>query len=431
MILGAIIVMILFAFIKPIPLQSCTSCAIAQSHGAGKSLPLYVLNVANGTVSVINTTTGSLIKNITVGDALSDPDSIAATPGLTKIYIANQYSDTYLGVNGNQSALPAGTVSVINTSTDTVSRITSGFEQPAAIVVSANGKNAYVLNLNGMSDPLSSISNGTVTVINATTDKVTKVITIGLEPAYYNGTWPGLAITPDGSQVYAADCLSGKVSVINTTNDNISATVGVGALCPTTIRITPNGKEAYVLLANSGIISVIDTKTNILLGNIILPGLASSLAISNNSTDALATSLDTGSLYVINTTSNKLANVIGGINGPCQALVSPDGKRIYVANIGHINLNGTSGTVSVINATDYALIKTITVGPWPTTIAITPNSKTLYVTDFTPGLSSGQIGTVSVINATTLNLTDTIRVGSSPNALATLGSVQYGCTVNA
>ena len=115
-------------------------------------------------------------------------------------------------------------------------------------------------------------------------------------------------------------------------------------------------------------------------------------------------------------------------SSPAGVVVSPDGKRVYVANTG-------SKTVSVIDnepaSVNYnTVISTVSVGSSPSALAISPDGTRLYVAN------TGN-RTVSVINIDTATNTYQridanpsifsmdIRVGSSPSALALSGTRLY------
>jgi YVTN family beta-propeller protein len=126
---------------------------------------------------------------------------VAVTPDGSKVYVTN---------GGD------GTVSVIDTATDTVidPPIPVG-GGPFGVEVTPDGSKVYVTNG----------SDGTVSVIDTATDTVIATIPVGLGPF-------GVAVTPDGSKVYVAN--SGRrretntVSVIDTATDTVSATISVG-----------------------------------------------------------------------------------------------------------------------------------------------------------------------------------------------------------
>src|SRR6267142_1574658 len=91
---------------------------------------------------------------------------------------------------------------------------------------------AYVTNLSG-----------TVSVIDTTTNTVVVTIPVGIFPT-------GIAITPDGTRAYVVNQFvtnqgNNTVSVIDTMTNTIVATISVGR-GPSEIAITPDGTRAYV-----------------------------------------------------------------------------------------------------------------------------------------------------------------------------------------
>src|SRR2546421_400376 len=93
---------------------------------------------------------------------------------------------------------------------------------------------------------------GTVTPINTATNSAGAAIAVGLQP------W-GIAITPDGKPAYVANSGSGTVTPINIATNAAGAPIAVFA--PIAVAITPDGKTAYVA-GNSGSVTPIDTATN-------------------------------------------------------------------------------------------------------------------------------------------------------------------------
>jgi len=79
-----------------------------------------------------------------------------------------------------------------------------------------------------------------------------------------------VAFLPDGKKAYAANTVSGTVSVIKTDIDDgkingsrikIKKHIKVGTE-PYGLALTPNGRKLYVSNARSNSVSVIDTKTD-------------------------------------------------------------------------------------------------------------------------------------------------------------------------
>jgi len=95
---------------------------------------------------------------------------------------------------------------------------------------------------------------------------------------------------------------------------------------------------------------------------------------------------------------------ITGFSYPSGVAVTPNGRFVYVTNIG-------SSSVSVISTATNTVTANVSVGSQPGDVAITPNGEYAYVTDY--GSDS-----ISVINTATNKVTSTIPLGSGPNGLA-------------
>lgn len=92
----------------------------------------------------------------------------------------------------------------------------------------------------------------------------------------------GVAILPNGTRAYAANTVSGTVSVINVVNRRVIANITVGTE-PYGLALTPNGRKLYVTNSRSNSVSVIDTATNQVIRTIENVGQEPrGLAITNN-----------------------------------------------------------------------------------------------------------------------------------------------------
>jgi YVTN family beta-propeller protein len=259
----------------------------------------------------------------------------------------------------NQSG---GYVTFVDGSTDGIAggllnSVIVGFS-PLYVVFSPDGTSAYVTNRGRPTDLY-----GTVSVINALPGltSVTGTIPVGKYPE-------GIAITPDGKQVYVMNIIDSTVSVINTSTNTVSATIPIPGLIGYEMVTSPVSTKAYVSAyctsgPNVGACEVvIDTTTNTVSGT--LPGLASG------------------------ETSYGMA-------------ITPDGKRLYLANGVSVddnnNYNG-SNTVGVIDIASSTQIATISVTPEPFDIAISPDGTKAYVAGADPNYPNGTYGVLSVID---------------------------------
>ncbi len=99
----------------------------------------------------------------------------------------------------------------------------------------------------------------TVSVINTTTNTVTTV------PV---GKWPyGVAVNPTGTRVYVTNYGSETVSIIDTSTNTVTANVPVGNN-PSGVAVNPAGTKVYVANYEDGTVSVIDTATNTVTANV-------------------------------------------------------------------------------------------------------------------------------------------------------------------
>jgi YVTN family beta-propeller protein len=128
------------------------------------------------------------------------------------------------------------------------------------------------------------------------------------------------------------------------------------------VAVTPDGSTIYVA-TGSGTVSVIDRATNTV-----------TVSIS------------------ISTRSDMLVGLA----------VTPDGRKVYVANI-------DSNTVAVIDRATNTVNATIAVGRAPQGVAVRPDGSTVYV-------ANGASNSVSVIATATNTVTATIPVGRGPGA---------------
>ncbi|MFZ3376558.1 MAG: autotransporter domain-containing protein [Chthoniobacterales bacterium] len=234
---------------------------------------VFVTNNRDNSVSVINTTTRSMVvPPIAVGN---DPAGVVITPNERFAYVANNGS-------GN---VKSNTVSVIDTATDKViGSITVG-NKPLGIDVTPDGKYVYVTNSN----------DGTVSVINTATNTVLGApIAVGSMPISFGFFVGPNIIVPRGGPLLVA-------------NDAALNPLGFGQFVDFnggTLKATGNLVTARLisLLANGGII---DTNgfNAIFSGSVINSGSltkigAGKLTLSGVNTYTGGTIIDGGTLVV-------------------------------------------------------------------------------------------------------------------------------------
>ena len=281
---------------------------------------LKVVVPANATGNLVVTTAGGSVTS-------------AGTFSNTSVVTAN----AYVANSAN------GTVSVINTATNTVTKTLTVGANPYAVTLTPNGAFAYITNGNS----------GSVSIINTSSNTVTGTIGVGTNPY-------GIATSPDGTKVYVTNNGSNTVSVINTATNTVIATVAVGTH-PRRINITPDGTRLYVSNNVSNTVSVINTADNTVVATVAVGISPLSIAVSLDGSKVYVASSSTASVGVINTATNTVVSTIGVGNTPFGVSLSPDGTKLFVVNSG-------SNTVSIISTATNTVTATVPVGSSPISV---------------------------------------------------------------
>lgn len=288
-------------------------------------------------VVVINTTDNSVVDTVDVG-AFAIP--VAVNPAGTRLYVG--YS------SGNNDA---GSIRVIDTAGNTVIGTvalaklpdlpgggvgTAKF--PAGIAVNPAGTKVYVTHVTTTIDT----SRGTISVIDTSDNSVSAVISV-------DGTPAGVAFNPAGTRAYVAH--SGSVSVINTSTNEAIATIPVGG-SPNGVAVNAAGTRVYVSNLN-GSVAVINTNTNAKVTDVTpIGGEATAVAVNPSGSAAYVPNYMvqdglwvSNGLAVVNTATNTVIGKIKTSEAPDDVAINAAGTRAYVMNYGE----GVPGSVSVVD----------------------------------------------------------------------------------
>jgi len=151
-------------------------------------------------------------------------------------------------------------------------------------------------------------------------------------------------------------------------------------------------------------VAVINNITYQVLSTITVGQSPGGISVSPDGTRVYVANINDNTVSVINTSTNTITATINVGTRPLGISVSPDGSQLYVANF-------VDGTVSVINTTTNSVSATVTVGQSPSGVAVSADGSKVYITN------AGS-GTVSVINTVTNAVVAAIAVGSSPTGIA-------------
>ncbi len=235
---------------------------------------------------------------------------------------------------------------------------------------------------------------GTISVLDTTNYTITATVSVG-NPS-------GVAFSPDGTKVFVANSLSNTVSVINTTTNTVTATVNVGGY-PSGVAVSPDGTKVFVANSLSNTVSVINTITNIVTANVDVGESSSEVAVTPDGKKVYVTSRGNNTVSVIDTTNDTVIATVPVGNGSTRVEISPDGTKAYVAN-------SADNTVSVIDTVTDTVTATVPVGTNPFEVAVNPSGTQVYVV--------GYGNDISVIDTATNTVTATVDVVERPREIA-------------
>lgn len=265
---------------------------------------------------------------------------------------------------------------------------------PFNVVVTPDGKYVYVAN--GEDD--------TISIVSTASHSEVKVVPVDETPG-------GLAISPDGDFVYVGYFDAHILAVISTASQEVVETADIGDDLEGMMAISPDGTTIYACdFAGGGEIDIISTASRQIIG-----------AIEVDPSMHIAVSADGEDLYVVNPTNNQLVQIstatrqvmntipLGqGTHDFTDLVISPDGDFVYIP-VGNL--------VAVVSTTSKEVVKIITIGGEfvgdldLTGVAVAPDGKFVYV-------ANAEENSVAIISTEINSVVDTITVGRGPGEIA-------------
>ena len=354
---------------------------------------LYAADTLHNTVSVIDTATRRTIKVIDVG---TGPRFLAVTPDGTRVLVAN-----YGRLNpdfDHQTEGAGSTVSVIDTTTDSVVAEIEVGQRPFAIAFTSggNGGKAYVANYDCESPCGTAASPGTVSVIDmARLD--TPAVPIQLAHGGAQGSAPmAIAVVGNAHRAFVVNRESNNVAVIDTTNNQVVGMIDVGQR-PSGITMSPKQDKVFVTNSEDNNVVFIDVSSASIEGSPVSVG-----------------------------------------QGPMGIVVDKEGKYLFVANAWRIDEQDACApqtsspeprfgrTVSVIDiAAKNTVGAEIDVGQAPLAIAITGKGDKVYTMSACADQTTrkGEVSSIATADATHSGtvVPTTIQVAARGTAMVIAG----------
>jgi YVTN family beta-propeller protein len=220
------------------------------------------------------------------GDKGPFPAGLAVSQDGSKLYVANNIDNT---------------MSIVSTATRTVLSSTPVGTNPYTVVLSKDGKTAYVSNWGGeqtFTPPSASAPVGTVTQSSAGSVSVLDALTGAPKGTIQVGTHPSaLAVDPASGALYVANTDSDNISVIDTATNAVTHTIDLAPYTgapvgtnPNALAFTSDGKSLFVANAGNNDVDVVDTAKKQVVGSIPTAWYPTGVALAKSG----------GSLFVIN-----------------------------------------------------------------------------------------------------------------------------------
>lgn len=273
----------------------------------------YVSN-ADGVISVIDTATGQVIE--TLRGVTGSPRALTVTPDGDRLYVTDSAADVVSAIDLSSNSV--GSPSSI----DTVA--VGSF--PTAVALSADGSQAWVVNANS----------GTVSVIDTATDSVINTIAVGASPT-------GIALAENAGRGYVTNFVEGTVAVIDTAAGSLVDTIAIDA-APSAVAVSLDETRLYIADSRSGHVAVIDTADHALIDTIEVGTDPWTLAVSPDGQSVYTVNRGDNTVSVIATGANQVIATIDVGDAPVAVAFNPAGTRAYVVN----SNGGTLSEISLI-----------------------------------------------------------------------------------
>ncbi len=168
-----------------------------------------------------------------------------------------------------------------------------------------------------------------------------------------------LSLTADGRRLFTANVGSGSASEIDLAGRAFVWNLPVGQPQTEGVAVTPDGREVWLGSNQAGSVSVIDTRTGTVAATIPGLGLPYRIAISADGKTAAIPDPQNGRVHVLDVAARRLVGSLEGLGSPRGVDIAPDNRTAYVT------LGGPGSEVAVVDLTARTVLRRFTVGSAP------------------------------------------------------------------
>jgi len=278
---------------------------------------------------------------------------------------------------------------------DILARIPTG-EGPHEVIVSADGKTAFVANYGTQQTLGSSLS-----VIDLVTRKETKRVDLGALRRPHG-------IVEAGGKIYFTCEVNRLVARFDPATNSVDWIMGTGQNATHMLVISPDQKKIYTANIASDTVTAMEfaaaPPAQSKITHIPVGKQPEGIALSPDVRELWVGHNGDGKVSIIDTATNIVKETVQVGEVPIRVKFTPDGKRVLISD-------PKSGDLIVFDAATRKQVKRIAVGETPVGILITPDGKRAFV-------ATMQANRVAVINLEDLTVTHRIEPGKGPDGLA-------------
>ncbi len=306
---------------------------------------LYVSNEGSGDVSVVDPTSGHLMRTFPVGKR---PRGLRVSRDGRLLYVA---------VSGSAVSPPGSTVTPppSDHSADGVVEVEAATGHILRLLQVGNDPENLALTPDGRWLVVSNEEDGEASIVDLSTGQRVGALPTGAEPE-------GVACRPDGKVCYVTSEDEGTVTVVDPPGFKVVATFKAGAR-PRAALFTSDGRLAFVTGEASGTVTEVDAQKHVVLGTLHIEGpkvKPMGIAISRDNRTLYVATGHGGSVAVIDVPSFKVTATYANVGQrPWGIAVDDASHRLFTAN-------GPSNDVSIVDLPSGSVAGRVPVGmhPW-------------------------------------------------------------------
>jgi YVTN family beta-propeller protein len=324
--------------------QSTTKARLTQASCTGPTGAAYIALPGYQAFDAVNTDDCYLVQQYNVGDGLvpntgtQDFNYDSTDEGLAEYGNYLYFADTG---NNTLAVIDTADLNYNNYELPPETLVKVG-QDPEGVAVTPDGSQVWVADTGPQTGGQSL---GGISVISAATDTVTASLSLPGDPRE-------IAFSPSGRTAYVTT--GAGLVVINTATLQVVTTVtGLGN--PQGVAVLPDGSTVYVTNTVRGLVDVMSAATDTVTGTIKVGQLPWGLVLSADGSTMYVADGDSDAISVVSTKSDTVTDTIPDAGDPVSVALTPDGSRLWVGGL-------TSGIVSVFDTSDNSLVGSFNVG---------------------------------------------------------------------